>query len=138
MSAYAYAYADTPDYSANANPDGGGRRINHERRDHFDIEVTPGPRLHGVNVNGDYAAIAAGADGLIIEVHPEPPKAWSDSEQSLSFPEFGDLMDDLRRFEYLRNPTSPTNRPTTAPPAELEERMAAGTVWVPAPSTPSA
>ncbi|MFN8621709.1 MAG: 3-deoxy-7-phosphoheptulonate synthase [Chloroflexota bacterium] len=66
------------------------------------------------------AGVAAGADGLIIEVHPEPPKAWSDSEQSLSFPEFGDLMDDLRRFEYLRNPTSPTNHPTSAPPAELE------------------
>ncbi len=66
------------------------------------------------------AGVAAGADGLIIEVHPEPPKAWSDSEQSLSFPEFGDLMDDLRRFEYLRNPTSSTNRSTSAPPAELE------------------
>jgi 3-deoxy-7-phosphoheptulonate synthase len=70
------------------------------------------------------AGVAAGADGLIIEVHPEPPKAWSDSEQSLSFPEFGDLMDDLRRFEYLRNPTSPTNRPTTAPPAELDRLRA--------------
>jgi 3-deoxy-7-phosphoheptulonate synthase len=66
------------------------------------------------------AGVAAGADGLIIEVHPEPPKAWSDSEQSLSFPEFGDLMDDLRRFEYLRNPTVAANRPTTAPPQELE------------------
>ena len=66
------------------------------------------------------AAVAAGADGLIIEVHPEPPKAWSDSEQSLSFPEFGDLMDDLRRFEYLRNPTVAANHPRSAPPQELE------------------
>ena len=70
------------------------------------------------------AGVAAGADGLIIEVHPEPPKAWSDSEQSLSFPEFGDLMDDLRRFEYLRNPTVASNRPTTAPPQELERLRA--------------
>jgi 3-deoxy-7-phosphoheptulonate synthase len=54
------------------------------------------------------AAAGAGADGLIIEVHPDPPRALSDSEQSLSFPEFGDLMDDLRRFEYLRRPSAAT------------------------------
>jgi 3-deoxy-7-phosphoheptulonate synthase len=70
------------------------------------------------------ASAAVGADGLIIEVHPEPPRALSDSEQSLSFPEFGDLMDDLRRFEYLRQPTAPTTHPTTAPPLELERLRA--------------
>ncbi len=53
------------------------------------------------------AGAAVGADGIIIEVHPDPPTARSDSEQSLSFPEFGDLMDDLRRQEYLRRPTAP-------------------------------
>ncbi len=52
------------------------------------------------------AGAAVGADGIIIEVHPDPPAARSDSEQSLSFPEFGDLMDDLRRHEYLRQPTA--------------------------------
>jgi len=52
------------------------------------------------------AGAAVGADGIIIEVHPDPPTARSDSEQSLSFPEFGDLMDDLRRHEYLRHPTA--------------------------------
>jgi chorismate mutase len=53
------------------------------------------------------AGAAVGADGMIIEVHPDPPRARSDSEQSLSFPEFGDLMDDLRRHEYMRTPTAP-------------------------------
>jgi len=53
------------------------------------------------------AGAAVGADGIIIEVHPDPPAARSDSEQSLSFPEFGDLMDDLRRYEYLRHPAAP-------------------------------
>lgn len=48
------------------------------------------------------AAAAVGADGLIIEVHPDPTHARSDGDQSLSFPEFGALMDELRRFEYLR------------------------------------
>jgi chorismate mutase len=70
------------------------------------------------------AGVAAGADGLIIEVHPEPPKALSDSEQSLSFPEFGDLMDDLRRFEYLRDPVAVTAHPVSAPPVELERLRA--------------
>jgi 3-deoxy-7-phosphoheptulonate synthase len=42
------------------------------------------------------AAIAAGADGLIIEVHPHPDQALSDGHQSLSLPEFADLMRAVR------------------------------------------
>jgi len=38
------------------------------------------------------AAIAAGADGLMIEVHPEPDKALSDGRQSLTFEAFEALM----------------------------------------------
>ncbi|MSR21761.1 MAG: 3-deoxy-7-phosphoheptulonate synthase [Gemmatimonadetes bacterium] len=45
-----------------------------------------------------YAAIAAGADGLIIEVHPEPESAASDGDQSLDFDEFASLMSTLRPF----------------------------------------
>lgn len=41
------------------------------------------------------AAIAAGADGLIIEVHPCPERALSDGPQSLDFAEFGELMQRL-------------------------------------------
>jgi 3-deoxy-7-phosphoheptulonate synthase len=48
-------------------------------------------------------AAAVGADGLIIEVHPDPPHARSDGDQSLSFEEFGALMDELRRFEFLKH-----------------------------------
>jgi 3-deoxy-7-phosphoheptulonate synthase len=66
------------------------------------------------------AAAAVGTDGLIIEVHPDPPKARSDSEQSLSFPEFGDLMDDLRRYEYLRQPAAPAPFTPVEVPAELD------------------
>ncbi len=66
------------------------------------------------------AGAAVGADGLLIEVHPEPPKAWSDAEQQQSFAEFGEIMDDLRRFEYLRQPTLPSARPANVPPAEIE------------------
>lgn len=42
------------------------------------------------------AALAVGADGIIVEVHPEPEKAWSDGEQSLTFDGFADLMANLR------------------------------------------
>lgn len=41
------------------------------------------------------AAIAAGTDGLIIEVHPNPEMAVSDGEQSLTLPEFDALMESL-------------------------------------------
>jgi 3-deoxy-7-phosphoheptulonate synthase len=43
------------------------------------------------------AAVAGGADGLIIEVHPNPEEAMSDGEQSLYPENFAKLMVDLRR-----------------------------------------
>ncbi|WP_136524673.1 3-deoxy-7-phosphoheptulonate synthase [Geomonas ferrireducens] len=45
-----------------------------------------------------YAAVAAGADGLIIEVHPDPEKASSDGPQSLKPKKFHALMDRLKLF----------------------------------------
>ena len=46
--------------------------------------------------------IAAGADGMIVEVHPQPEKAWSDGEQSLTFHEFDTMMDMLEPYIRLR------------------------------------
>ena len=43
------------------------------------------------------AAIAAGADGLMIEVHPCPERALSDGPQSLNLPDFAALMEELER-----------------------------------------
>ncbi len=43
------------------------------------------------------AAIAAGADGLIIEVHPNPEKALSDGYQSLAFGQFEEMMAGCRK-----------------------------------------
>jgi 3-deoxy-7-phosphoheptulonate synthase len=45
-----------------------------------------------------YAAIAAGADGLMIEVHPDPAHALSDGGQSLKPSRFGSLMHGLAKF----------------------------------------
>jgi len=48
------------------------------------------------------AAVAAGADGLIIEVHPCPERALSDGPQSLDLPGFATLMRELQK-EPLRD-----------------------------------
>lgn len=42
------------------------------------------------------AAIAAGADGLLVEMHPTPAQAWSDADQALSPEELMALMEELR------------------------------------------
>jgi 3-deoxy-7-phosphoheptulonate synthase len=42
------------------------------------------------------AAVAAGADGLIIEVHPQPDMAWSDGRQSLKPKRFAQLVKEIR------------------------------------------
>jgi len=42
------------------------------------------------------AAVAVGADGIIVEVHPQPEKAVSDGAQSLKPEKFYQLMDDVR------------------------------------------
>jgi 3-deoxy-7-phosphoheptulonate synthase len=47
-------------------------------------------------------AVAAGADGVIVEVHPNPDKAWSDADQTLSFAEFDEMMASLEPYIALR------------------------------------
>jgi len=50
-------------------------------------------------------SIAAGADGLMIEVHNNPEKALSDGEQSLRPSEFDDLMHVLPQFAKMNGRT---------------------------------
>ena len=45
--------------------------------------------------------IAAGADGMIVEVHPSPESAWSDGDQSLNFGEFDAMMSELEPWIFL-------------------------------------
>ncbi len=44
------------------------------------------------------AAIAAGADGIMVEVHPKPEEAFSDGQQSFTIPQFKQMMDELKPF----------------------------------------
>jgi 3-deoxy-7-phosphoheptulonate synthase/chorismate mutase len=45
------------------------------------------------------AAKASGADGLMVEVHPNPPVAMSDAKQQLSIPQFNALMDAIGEMQ---------------------------------------
>ena len=65
---------------------------------HLPVVVDPS---HGIGLRAHVAAmaragVAAGADGLIVEVHPRPDKALSDGQQSLTPPEFAELMRQVR------------------------------------------
>jgi 3-deoxy-7-phosphoheptulonate synthase len=71
-----------------------------KERTHLPVIVDPS---HGTGHSRyvppmSFAAVAAGADGLMIEVHPAPEKALSDGPQSLTFEKFADLMGALRPF----------------------------------------
>jgi 3-deoxy-7-phosphoheptulonate synthase len=51
------------------------------------------------------AAIAAGADGLIIEVHNDPEKALCDGEQSITPSEFNTLMTIIKKYLEIEGKT---------------------------------
>ncbi len=71
-----------------------------KQRSHLPVIVDPshatGKRDLVVPVS--LAAIAAGADGLIIEVHHEPDLAYSDSEQAIRLEQFDDLLERVKRI----------------------------------------
>ena len=49
------------------------------------------------------AAVAAGADGLIVEVHPDPKKAVSDAAQQITPKEYGKLLSDVKKVASAVN-----------------------------------
>jgi len=64
------------------------------------------------------AAVAAGADGLLVEVHPDPVNALSDGLQSLTFSDFERLMGEIRALcAAMRRPLAilPEAGPTAGP-----------------------
>jgi len=65
---------------------------------HLPVIVDPshGTGKRGLVAPASRAAVAVGADGLLIEVHPCPERALSDGEQSLDPGEFAELMQTLR------------------------------------------
>ncbi len=66
----------------------------------FPVIVDPS---HAIGISSlvpqiSYAAAAAGADGLLIEVHPNPEEALSDGDQALTFSEFTKTMKQLEKL----------------------------------------
>ncbi len=49
------------------------------------------------------AAVAAGADGLIIETHQDPSKAWSDGQECVTPAELAEIVEETRRIEAARS-----------------------------------
>lgn len=69
-----------------------------KNKSHLPIFVDPS---HGTGIRNKVtpmarAAVAAGADGLMVEFHPDPAKAMSDGPQSLFFDQFIELMRQIR------------------------------------------
>ena len=71
-----------------------------KEKTHLPVVVDPshGTGNHHYVAPMCYAAVAAGADGLIVEVHPDPEHASSDGPQSLKPAKFQAMMDKLRLF----------------------------------------
>lgn len=74
-------------------------------KEHTHLPVIVDPS-HGVGVAKyvpamSCAALVAGADGLLIEVHPDPHHAVSDAAQTLDTATFADLMNSLRQFAHI-------------------------------------
>ncbi len=71
-----------------------------KRESHLPIVIDPSQGTgHSYMVPAmSRAAVAAGADGLIIEVHPDPQHALTDGGQSITPDQFSDLMDSLRQI----------------------------------------
>jgi len=63
-------------------------------------------------------AVAGGADGLLVEVHPNPENAWSDGEQSLDFDGFDAMMYGLEPWLELRGQELVRRGATGAEPVE--------------------
>ncbi len=71
-----------------------------KRKTHLPVVVDPshGTGDHHYVAAMGFAAVAAGADGLIVEVHPDPEHASSDGPQSLKPKKFAAMMEKLKLF----------------------------------------
>jgi 3-deoxy-7-phosphoheptulonate synthase len=72
---------------------------------HLPVVVDPSHATGKRSLVGPMAksAVAAGADGIIVEVHPNPEEAWSDGAQSLTFAEFENLMAGVTKYLPLED-----------------------------------
>ena len=75
--------------------------------------------------------VGAGADGLLVEIHPDPENALSDGDQSLSLEEFGTFMESLRPSR--KPPAGALSRPGRARDGGMRRRGEGGGLTPPHP-----
>ncbi len=77
------------------------------RKTHLPVIVDPSHGTGHSYLVADMAAasVAAGADGLIVEMHPDPANASSDGYQSLNFQQFNDMMAQCRTIAHALGKT---------------------------------
>jgi 3-deoxy-7-phosphoheptulonate synthase len=90
-----------------------------QRRTHLPVLVDPSHAAGNRELVEPLAcaAVAAGADGLIVEVHPRPAEAWSDADQALTPEAFAGLMRRLAGFAVAAGRKLPL--PEIAPHREV-------------------
>jgi 3-deoxy-7-phosphoheptulonate synthase len=93
-----------------------------QRLSHLPIVVDPS---HGTGKRNKVtplsrAAVAVGADGLMVEVHQDPDKALSDGVQSLYPDQFDELMAQVRQIAPIVGRTMPLVDPAIAPLSKVE------------------
>ena len=74
-----------------------------KERSHLPVIVDPS---HGIGIRKHVrqmavAGAAVGADGVIVEMHPDPDKALTDNKQTIGFDEFGQLVDQVRSVHQV-------------------------------------
>jgi 3-deoxy-7-phosphoheptulonate synthase len=101
-------------------------------KQHSDLPVLVDPS-HGTGVSElvtpmALASAAAGADGIMVEVHPQPDKALSDGFQALDFAAFADLMKRLNALlpalgRHLALPNQRSAKVANSQPSFFESRL---------------
>ncbi|MGD1848559.1 MAG: bifunctional 3-deoxy-7-phosphoheptulonate synthase/chorismate mutase [Salibacteraceae bacterium] len=76
-----------------------------KEKSHLPVIVDPS---HGIGLRKHVAqmalaSVAAGADGLLVEIHETPEKAATDGQQTLDFDEFASLMRQVKRLKEVMN-----------------------------------
>jgi 3-deoxy-7-phosphoheptulonate synthase len=76
-----------------------------KEKSHLPVVVDPS---HGIGIRRhvsqmSLAGVAAGADGVLIEIHEKPNKAATDGQQTIDFPEFDKLVTKVRELKKLLN-----------------------------------
>jgi len=74
-------------------------------KSHLPVVVDPS---HGIGIRKHVipmalAGVAAGADGIIVEIHEKPEQAATDGQQTLDFAQFGQLMQKIKAIEVVLN-----------------------------------